>query len=245
MRTKNILASVGLRLSDIASTLAVVALALVSWQSLAQSSYEPYTFTTLAGGGGFRSPERPGSTARFRDPLTVAVDSAGNIYVAEQGNNIISKVTPAGVITTFAGRPGSFGSADGTGSAARFNGPSCAAVDKAGNVFVGDTANCTIRKVTPAGEVTTLAGLAGTPGSADGMGSAARFNFPFGVGVDNSGNVYVGDSDNNTIRKVTPVGTKWVVTTLAGRAGTFGSANGTGSAARFNFPGPPGGGQRG
>ena len=236
MRTKNHTAiRFGLSANFLALTFA--ALALMSRQSLAQSTYEPYTFTTLAGGGGFKSPDVAGTTARFRDPLTVAVDSAGNVYVAEQGNNTISKVTPAGTVTTLAGRPGSLGSADGTGSAARFSLPSCVAVDNAGNVFVADTWNCTIRKVTPAGEVTTHAGLAGTPGSADGIGSAARFNFPFGLAVDNSGNVYVADSDNHTIRKLTPVGTNWVVTTIAGRAGTFGSANGTGSAARFNEPG--------
>jgi hypothetical protein len=216
-----------------AGTMVVLALTVI--QSFGQSTYEPYTFTTLAGGGG-NSTNAAGSVVRFRDPVTVAVDSAGNLYVAEQGNNSIRQVTPAGAVRTLAGRPGSFGSADGTGSAARFNGPSSAAVDKAGNVYVADTFNCTIRKVTSGGEVTTLAGLAGSPGSADGTGRAARFNFPFGVAADNSGNVYLADSDNHTIRKVTPVGTNWVVTTIAGRAGNFGSANGTGSTARFNFP---------
>src|SRR5688572_25353812 len=130
----------------ISKTISVALLATITLDSLAQSTYEPYSFTTLAGGAGFKSPDVPGSTARFRDPLSVAVDGAGNVYVAEQGNHTISKVTPAGEVTTLAGRPGSFGSADGTGSAARFSGPSCAAVDNAGNVFVGDTFNCTIRK---------------------------------------------------------------------------------------------------
>src|SRR5262245_47480816 len=107
---------------------------LTAMQCLAQSTYEPYTFTTLAGGGGYRT-NAPGTAVRFRDPLTVAVDNAGNVYVAEQGNHSISKVTPAGEVTTLAGRPGSLGSADGTGSAARFNLPSCVALDNAGNVF--------------------------------------------------------------------------------------------------------------
>ena len=133
-------------------------------------------------------------------------------------------------ITTLAGRAGSAGSADGTGSAARFYYPRGVAVDSAGNVYVADTGNHTIRKVTPAGVVTTLAGLAGSSGSADGTGSAARFNYPPGVAVDSAGNVYVADTGNHTIRKVTPAG---VVTTLAGLAGSSGSADGTGSAARF------------
>jgi sugar lactone lactonase YvrE len=110
------------------------------------------------------------------------------------------------------------------------------AVDSAGNVYVADTFNDTIRKVTPIGTnwvVTTLAGLAGSPGSADGTGSDARFSQPRGVAVDSTGNIYVTDTENHTIRKVTPVGTNWVVTTLAGLPGSSGSTDGTGNAARF------------
>jgi hypothetical protein len=139
---------------------------------------------------------------------------------------------------TLAGLAGSAGSANGTGSAARFSWPYGVAVDSAGNLYVADPLNETIRKVTPVGTnwvVTTLAGLAGSHGSADGMGSTARFYGPDDLAVDSAGNVYVGDSVNNTIRKVTPVGTNWVVTTLAGKAGVTGSANGTGSDALFNF----------
>jgi hypothetical protein len=119
--------------------------------------------------------------------------------------------------TTLAGPPevGS-GDADGPGSLARFRAPRGAAADSAGNVYVADSLNHTIRKVTPGGVVTTLAGLAGNRGSADGTGSAARFYYPWGVAVDSAGNVYVADSLNHTIRKVTPSG---VVTTLAGAAG--------------------------
>ena len=171
--------------------------------------------------------------AAFSLPRGVAIDSAGNVYVADQGNSTISKITPAGIVSTLAGLAGSAGSADGTGTAARFNQPSGVAVDAAGNIYVADISNNTIRKITPAGVVSTLAGLAGSPGSADGTGSAARFFGPFGVAVDAAANVYVGDADNSTIRKITPAG---VVSTLAGLAGIVGSADGAGSAARFNFP---------
>jgi hypothetical protein len=194
----------------------------------------PLVITTLAGlAGSSGSTDGTGSAARFSSPRGGAVDSAGNVYVADSGNNTIRKVTPAGGVTTLAGLVGSSGSADGTGSVARFNSPLGVAVDSAGNVYVADSGNNSIRKVTPAGGVTTLAGLAGSSGSADGTGSAARFNSPRGVAVDSAGNVYVGDRINDTIRKVTPAG---VVTTLAGLAGCVGSADGTGSAARFYSP---------
>ena len=187
--------------------------------------------TTLAGTGkgGPGSVDGAGSAARFNQPTGVAVDASGNVYVADQANNTIRKITPAGVVTTLAGTVGVIGSADGTGSAALFKYPDGVAIDASGNVYVADSYNYTVRKITSAGVVTTLAGAAGLYGSADGTGSAARFNFPAGVAVDASGNVYVADS--NTIRKITSAG---VVTTLAGTAGLYGSADGTGSAARFN-----------
>ena len=137
---------------------------------------------------------------------------------------------------SLAGLAGSPGSADGTNSAARFNGPQGVAVDSAGNVYVADEFNDTIRQVTPVGTnwvVTTLAGLAGHHASADGTNSAVRFAYPAGVAVDSAGNLYVADNDNFSIRKMTPVGTNWVVTTLAGQSGYFAEIDGTGSAARF------------
>lgn len=210
----------------------MIALALTAIQSVAQSNSQPYAFTPLAGGGGYSANEA-GSAARFWGPAAVAVDSAGNVYVVENGNHTISKVTPAGVVTTLAGMAAKFGSANGTGSAARFDSPLGAAVDSTGNVYVADTANNTIRKVTPAGVVTTLAGQPGSFGSANGTGGAARFGYPNGVAVDSAGNIYVADPAYNTIRKVTPAG---VVTTLAGLAGSSGSTDGTNSNARFNFP---------
>ncbi|MGA2867171.1 MAG: hypothetical protein ABSF95_22060 [Verrucomicrobiota bacterium] len=190
--------------------------------------------TTLAGLAGSQgSADGTGSAARFNYPWGVAVDSAGNVYVADYGNSTIRKVTPGGVVTTLAGLAGSEGSADGTASAARFFGPEGVSVDSAGNVYVADFLCNTIRKVTPGGVVTTLAGLALSSGSADGTGSTARFWHPSGVAADSAANVYVADCENHTIRKVTPGG---VVTTLAGLAGGYGSADGTASAARFWRP---------
>src|SRR5439155_1385320 len=189
--------------------------------------------TTLAGTAGTPgSTDATGTAARFRFPRDVATDGTGNVYVAELSNNTVRKITPAAVVTTLAGTAGSVGSADGTGAAASFNFPSGVATDSAGNVYVADTSNNTIRKITPAGVVTTLAGTAGTTGSTDATGAAASFNFPQGVATDSAGNVYVADTLNNTIRKITPAG---VVSTLAGTAGT-GSADGTGAAASFNSP---------
>jgi sugar lactone lactonase YvrE len=200
--------------------------------------------TTLAGlAGNYGSADGAGSGAQFTYPAGVTVDHDGNVYVADSGNDTIRQVTPSGVVTTLAGLAGYVGAADGTRVEARFNAPLAVAVDGAGNVFVSDAFNCTIRKVTtsppPAGVVTTLAGSPnGCCTSAgglncvgvDGIGSAARFVGPDGLAVDDAGNIYV--ADDNAIRKVTPAG---VVTTLAGSKSStsFGSADGTGSAASF------------
>ena len=190
--------------------------------------------TTLAGtAGSSGSTDATGSAARFYRPLGLSVDSAGNVFVADTYNHTIRKVTSAGVVTTLAGTAGISGSTNATGSNARFYNPSGVSLDAAGNVFVADTSNHTIRKVTSAGVVTTLAGTAGSTGSTDATGSAARFYFPRGVCVDTAGNVFVADTSNHTIRKVTSAG---VVTTLAGTAGSTGSTDATGSAARFFAP---------
>jgi sugar lactone lactonase YvrE len=192
--------------------------------------------TTLAGAPGptnSGSADGTGASAQFTGPAGVAVDSSGNVYVADTGNNEIRKVTSTGVVTTLAGAPGeiNYGSADGIGASAQFAGPTGVAVDSSGNIYVADTENNEIRKVTSAGVVTTLA-VSTNPGSADGTGSAAGFHQPTGVAIDSSGNVYVADWGNNQIRKVTPEG---VVTTLAGSTNP-GSADGTGSAASFESP---------
>ena len=122
------------------------------------------------------------------------MDSAGNVYVADTGNHTIRKITSAGAASTLAGLPGVFGSADGTGSAARFDTPTGTAVDSTGNIYVADFGNYTIRKITPAGAVSTLAGSAGLSGRVDGTGSAARFDYPASVALDGAGNVYVADA---------------------------------------------------
>jgi len=186
--------------------------------------------TTLAGSGSAGASNGTGTAASFYFPFGVAVDGSGNVYVADQDNNLIRKITAAGVVTTLAGS-GSAGAANGTGTAASFFAPTGVAVDGSGNVYVADEGNNLIRKITPAGVVTTLAG-SGSTGSANGTGTAASFYYPFGVAVDGSGNVYVADYGNNLIRKITAAG---VVTTLAG-SGSAGAANGTGTAASFAGP---------
>ncbi|TKC82919.1 hypothetical protein FAZ69_24755 [Trinickia terrae] len=158
--------------------------------------------STLAGSTTSGSTDGTGSAASFKTPYGVAVDSSGNVYVADTFNNEIRKITSAGVVSTLAGSTTS-GSADGTGSAASFNHPYDVALDGSGNIYVADGGNNEIRKITPAGVVTTLAGST-TSGSADGTGTAASFNFPFGVAARSNGFVYVGDASNNEIRVITP-----------------------------------------
>ena len=192
------------------------------------------TLSGLAGASG--SADGTGSNARFNNPYHVAADSAGNIYVSDHQNHTVRKITPARAVSTLAGMAGVSGSTDGTGSNARFNYPVGVAVDSLGNVYVADYQSHTLRMVTPDGDVSTLAGLAGVNGSADGTGSEARFALPWGVALDTTGNLYVADCGNHTIRKIKPVGADWEVSTLAGLAGVNGTADGTNSDARFYFP---------
>jgi sugar lactone lactonase YvrE len=191
------------------------------------------TLANFAGSGSYGAADGPPSTAQFENPMSLAIDTAGNIYVADQLAFVIRVASPTGVVRTLAGSAERRGAADGVGSAARFSDPTAVAVDSAGNVYVADSSNNTIRKITPAGAVSTMAGQAGAFGSTDGTGANARFHNPSGVAVDPAGNLYVSDLQNHTIRKITPEG---VVTTLAGMAGVSGSGDGTGNAARFLSP---------
>ena len=154
--------------------------------------------TTLAGSTSPGSKNGIGTAASFADPYAIAVDATGNVYVVDMGNQLIRKITPAGVVTTLAGS-GSVGSANGAGTAASFNYPTGIAVDASGNVYVADNRNLLIRKITPAGVVSTFAG-GGTPYS---------FVNPSGLTIDPNGNLYV--TDGQAIREITPSG---VVTTL-------------------------------
>jgi sugar lactone lactonase YvrE len=166
--------------------------------------------SSLAGNGAIGSADGTGAAASFNYPINIAMDASGNMYVADRFNGKIRKITPAGVVTSLAG--GGAGSSDGTGAAAGFQSPWGIVTDPAGNLYVTELYGNKVRKVTPAGVVTTIAG-SGAQGSADGTGAAASFDYPSGIVMDGSGNLFVADALNRKIRKVTTAG---VVTTFAG-----------------------------
>lgn len=166
----------------------------------------------------------------FVAPTFVAVDSAGNLYVTDTNTHRISKILPSGTTSTFAGS-GTRGFADGAAAQAQFSDPQGIAVDANGNVYVAEYGNNRVRKVTPDGTVSTLAG-SGTMGFADGPGTEAQFAHPRGIAVDAHDNVYVADAENNRVRKVAPDG---AVSTLAG-SGTSGYLDGSAAVAQFREP---------
>jgi len=184
--------------------------------------------TTLAGSGTEDFANGIGEEAQFNRPMGVAVDLSGNVYVGDTYNHRIRKITSEGEVSTFAGS--TEGYKDGTGADAQFYDPRGVAVDLFSNVYVVDAGNFLIRKITPGGVVSTLAG-SGVPGYHDGTGTEAQFNDSTGVAVDSKGNVYVADSSNDFIRKITPGG---VVSTFAGS--TWGYADGTATEAQFSRP---------
>jgi len=193
------------------------------------SAVSPTGVISVFAGGTQGYADGVGTNARFYYPQGVTVDSAGNLYISDVGNARIRKISPAGVVTTFAGS-GAAGSTNGLGTNASFRNPEHLACDSSGNIYVADWNTALIRKISPAGLVTTLAG-SGVQSSVDGIGTAATFNNPQGITLDSTGNVYVTEVTGNRIRKITPNG---LVTTLAGS--TSGSANGTGAQATFNVP---------
>jgi sugar lactone lactonase YvrE len=173
------------------------------------------------------------SAARFNDPLGLARDSAGNLYVADSGNGTVRRIASDGTVSTFAGNPANRGSADGTGSAASFSAPAGLALDSSGNLYVTDSQAHVLRRITPTGVVTTLAGTARSTGDADGTGAAARFNSPTGLTITSTGTLFVADSGNHLIRRVTLGG---AVTTAAGLAGVADAFDGVGTGAVLNQP---------
>lgn len=187
--------------------------------------------STFAGSGLPGAIDGTGDVASFNNPIGITIDASNNIFITDFGNNLIRKITQAGVVSTWAGS-GAIGFDDGIGTLATFNGPDGITVDHSGNVFVSDNHNI-IRKITPDREVTTFAGnVHSGPGFADGVGIDANFRLPEGLAVDASNNIYVADCGNNMVRKITP---DRVVTTLAGQL-TAGFTNGQGLMAGFNIP---------
>ncbi|MCC7327600.1 MAG: hypothetical protein IT521_12445 [Burkholderiales bacterium] len=195
--------------------------------------------TTVAGTAGLSgAADGVGAAARFAGPAGIAMDPTGAIYVTDAGdlrafNNTIRKVSIGGAVSTIAGNVGVATPMDGVGVAASFADPRGITVDNFGTVFVADRAASTIRKVILESEVTTIAGSLPATGAIDGVGPAARFAYPKNVAVDGSGTIYVADAGNNLIRKITSSG---VTTTLAGKAGVAGTADGTLMSATFDGP---------
>jgi sugar lactone lactonase YvrE len=185
--------------------------------------------STLAGSDDAGLVDGIGSMAKFNNPSAMVVDREGNLYVSDQANHTVRRITPRGIVSTFAGT-GIAGAADGNRLSATFNNPYGLAIDGRGNIYVGDVANHRIRKISPDGMVTTFAG--GKKGFSDRAGKWAMFNHPYGIAVDSRNNIYVADSYNNRVRKITPDGD---VTTFAGNGGD-GFVDAHGLEAQFYVP---------
>ena len=188
------------------------------------------TVSTLAGNGADGFTDGSAAVAQFYGPEGATMDAQGNVYVADNGNYSIRKITPSGTVSTLAGN-GTDGFVNGLLADARFSGPVDVALDRQENLYVADYGNNCLRKITPAGVVSTLAGT-GVAGFADGGAATAQFNGPNGLVVDGQGVIYVSDYNNSRIRKVTPNGT---VSTVAG-TGQRGFADGPSSSAQFSGP---------
>ena len=185
------------------------------------------TVSLLAGSDTYGYADGKGASAQFYFPFSIDVDDSGNVYVADLLNNAIRKIAPDGVVSTLAGS-GVDGDADGQGTNAQFSGPQGVAVDASGNVLVADSGNNKIRKISPNGNVTTVAGS--TAGYNDALGTDAQFLVPRGIAVRANGDIYVCDSSNFVVRRISPDGN---VTTVAGSS--FGNLDGPGANAKFGY----------
>ena len=195
----------------------------MTWRAISSRPYRKVTVdgmvSTFAGDGTAGFQDGPGATARFNALTGVAVDARGNVFVSDCGNHRVRQITPDSVVSTLAGS-GQAGFGDGQGTDAHFYDPMGIAVDSQGDIFVADFQNHRIRRVSPQGEVTTIAGSGAAVSFADaptGPGTQeAFFRYPSGIAVDREGNVFVSDNGNRSIRKMTLGGP---VTTLAGGGG--------------------------
>src|SRR5438128_6353405 len=181
--------------------------------------------------------------ARFNRPSAVVVDSVGNLFVTDNYNQTIRKITPVGtnwVVTTIAGVPGVYGTADGTNEQALFHGPQAIALAGDNTLFLTDRLNFTVRRMDRFGTNWVTSTIAGWPstygGFTDGLNNDAEFKFPFGIARHGNGNLYVADFGNNAIRQIAPIGPNWMTTTVAGFSGTIGTNDGPANVATFNSP---------
>ena len=188
------------------------------------------TVSTVAGSGNFGTSNGMGTAATFGNPTGIEADTEGNLYVADHLTHIIRKIDALGFVTTIAGKPYQMGDDDGIGNQASFRRPYGLTLDLEGNILVADEWNHKIRRVSPTGEVTTVAGD-GEIDSDDGLAAAASFNYPWDMTVDSMGNIFVADGYNYIVRKITPEGQ---VSTYAGTVEVTGAMDGVGSQARFS-----------